>query len=162
MKIPEDVRSILDMDPALTMRIYSMFEGENTQYFVNTSAILVHSWSSGMYAKNIDDLLPLLKHIPKANNNFLNGISNEILPLLEKSFPKIIVSDPCHIWTLQDPPSHQSPLESLSNIDSPFIDKNWSYHSDDSLWHVNNCIENNPSSVIRDDEGKLAGWAFSY
>lgn len=166
MKIPRDVITILNRDPALTMRIYPMFdefgdEKRSIQYFINESAIIVLSWGLGMYTEDPDHLFTLLTEIPITNNIFLNGIPTKLLPLLEDSFPKIIVSDPCHIWTLEDPPSSQSPLESLTKADAPFVDKNWTYHSDDSFSYISHCIETNLSSVIR-DEGKPAGWAFSY
>ena len=164
MKIPEDVNSILNKDPSATLRIYSMFDDkeENVKYFINKSAIIVHSWSLGIYTKELNHLSPLLSKVPKINDIFLNGIPTRLLPLLEESFYKIIVSDPCHIWTLEEFSSLDSPLESLTKDDAPFIDKNWSYHSDDSLWYIKHCIENYPSSVIRDEKEKPAGWAFSY
>ena len=164
MKIPEDVKNILDRNPALTMRIYSMFDDkeENIQYFTNKSAIIVHSWGLGIYAEEIDDLLPLLPRVPETNNIFLNGIPIELLPFLEEVFPKIIVTDPCHIWTLEEPPMENSPLESLIKQDAPFINQNWSYRRDDSLWYISHRLENYPSSVIRDEKNKPAGWAFTY
>ncbi|MHA1207409.1 MAG: GNAT family N-acetyltransferase [Candidatus Hodarchaeales archaeon] len=168
MKIPNDVISILNRDSALTMRIYPMFEAileeskHDIEYFINKSAIIVHSWSLGMYAEDPDHLSPLFAKIPRINNIFLNGIPTKLLPLLEDSFPKIIVSDPCHIWTLESPPSSQPPLESLNKADALFIDKNWTYHSDDSFSYISYCIENNLSSVIRDEERTPVGWAFSY
>ena len=164
MKIPEDVSSILDKNPPATMRIYSMFDDkqENVKYFLNKSAIIVHSWSVGIYAEELDHLSPLLSKVPQRNNIFLNGIPTKLLPILEEAFPKINVTDPCHIWTLEDPPEKISPLESLTKSDAPFIDKNWSYHSDDSRWYITHCIENYPSAVIRDEKKKPAGWGFSY
>ena len=168
MTIPNDVISILNRDPALSMRIYPMFDVAFSdkehflQYFVNKSAIIVHSWSLGMYAEDPDHLIPLLPKIPVTNNIFLNGIPTKLLPILEDSFHKIIVSDPCHIWTLEGPSSQQSPLEDLTKNDASFIDKKWTYHSDDSFLYISHCIKNQRSSVIRDEMGKPAGWAFSY
>ncbi|MHA2166862.1 MAG: GNAT family N-acetyltransferase [Candidatus Hodarchaeales archaeon] len=164
MKVSKDVNSIINKDSSVTTRIYSMFDDkeENVRYFINKSAIIVHSWSLGIYTKELDHLSSLLSKVPKINNIFLNGIPTRLLPLLEESFYKIIVSDSCHIWTLQDSIDQQSYLENLSTLDSPFIYKNWSYHNDDSLWYIKHCIDNYPSSVIRDEKEKPARWAFSY
>ena len=93
---------------------------------------------------------------PLNYNIFLNGIPSNLLPILEDSFPKIVGTDPCNIWILEKKPRSSDDITSLEERDAPFSDKNWAYHSDDSLWYISHCIKSYPSSVIRDSEGNPA------
>ena len=164
MKILKDVISILNRDPALTMRIYSMFDDKkrNIQYFINKSAIIVHSWSLGMYAEDPEDIIPLLQKIPSDKKLFLNGIPRNLLPIIQDQFSpdRLDISDECHLWTLEESPD-EILCESLTHEDAPYVNKQWAYRSENSLGFIKWCLKTLPSSVIR-DQNKPAGWSFCY
>ena len=82
------VRAILDRSPRSNLRMYELVdtleEGE-VHCYVNKSAILLVSWSTMLWAQREEDLIPLVKFIPKDQQETeLFCVENRFIPLLEK------------------------------------------------------------------------------
>ena len=160
------VRAILDRSPRSNLRMYELVdtleEGE-VHCYVNKSAILLVSWSTMLWAQREEDLIPLVKFIPKDQQETeLFCVENRFIPLLEKHVAPVTVSVECHIWTL-DRLSEEAPrLDSLTAKDASFVNDHWDYKSDRSLEFIQHCIESMPTSCIRNEEGQPVAIAFCY
>ncbi len=161
------VLEIVNTNPILNMRFYSMIfdPDESTNiiplYFRYKTAIMIVSWGIGIFTRCLEDVIPLIPHIPKNRNYFLNGIEERILPLLQDTFNNIIVNDLCHPWTFEGTFIKNEFLESLTVNDTEFINSMWSYRDENSIQFIRKCIESLPSSVIRENQKPIA-WSFSY
>ncbi|MFW9991133.1 MAG: GNAT family N-acetyltransferase [Candidatus Odinarchaeota archaeon] len=163
----DEIRSILDKSPVINMRMYSLVDSlddnPDCTCYRNNSAMLLVSWSLGMYVKYAEDIIPLLDNIPAGRDWFLNGIDARVLPELERRFPgQVTINDDCYAWTLEEAPQEIVELDSLELEDAKLINENWSYKSENSLEHIEWFISTFPSSVIRGNEGQPVAWSFIY
>ena len=160
------ITTILDRSPRSNARMYELvdtLEEDEVHCYVNKSAILLVSWSTMLWAQREEDLIPLVKFIPKDKQETeLFCIENRFIPLLEKHVAPVTVSVECHIWTL-DRLSEEAPhLDSLTAEDASFVNDHWDYKSDRSLEFIQHCIESMPTSCIRNEEEQPVAIAFCY
>jgi hypothetical protein len=162
----DQIRNILDRSPRTTLRMYElsdMLKEDWVHFYVNKSAVLCIAWSIMLWAKNEQDLIPLLKHFPTDKQQVdLFCIENRFTPFLEKHVAPITINAECDTWTLNKLLKKAPVLESLTVEDAPFVNDHWDYKSEDSLGFIRHCLESMPSSCIRNEKGQPTGMAFCY
>jgi len=160
------IRAILDRSPRATVRMYElidMLEQDWVHCYVNDSAVLFVAWSVMLWAEKEEDLVPLLKFIPKDQREVeLFCTENKFIPLLEKHVAPVTISADCHVWTLDKLLEEAPALDSLTVEDAPFVNDNWDYKSEQSLEFIRHCIESMPTSCIRNEQGQPIAMAFCY
>lgn len=162
----KQIIAILDHSPRTTLRMYEMLDELDENWVhchVNNSAILFVAWAVMLWAEKEEDLVPLLKRIPKDHpETELFCVQNKFIPLLEKHIAPVTVAHDCYIWTLDRLKEKAPILDSLTVKDALFVNDNWDYKGEHSLEFIQHCIETMPSSCIRNEEGQPVAMAFCY
>lgn len=94
---------------------------------------------------------------------FMAGFAADLLPLVERHFTNLDLSENCTAYTLApgDFSGSRENLEGLGEEDARIVDENWDFQHEGSLEFLRHAILSYPSSAIR-VEGRLAGWALCY
>jgi hypothetical protein len=143
--------------------LVDMLEGNEAHCYLNKSAVLFVSWAVMLWAEKEEDLIPLIKLIPKNHRETeLFCVENRFIPLLEKHVAPVTVSADCHAWTLDKLLEEAPNLDSLTLEDAPFANDHWDYKWERSLEFIQHCIQSMPTSCIRNENGQPVAMAFCY
>lgn len=98
------IRAILDGSPRSTVRMYELCDmlGEDRIHcYVNGSAVLFVAWAVMLWAKNKEDLVPLLSRIPADRGEVeLFCVENRFISLLENHVAPVTISAECLTWSM--------------------------------------------------------------
>jgi hypothetical protein len=102
--------------------ICDMLDEDWVHCFVNGSAVLFVAWAVMLWAKNKEDLVPLLSRIPADREEVeLFCIENRFISLLEKHVAPVTISAECNAWSMDRLVGETPTLDSLTVEDTQFV-----------------------------------------
>jgi ribosomal protein S18 acetylase RimI-like enzyme len=159
------IGAILDGSPRSTVRMYELCDmlGKDWVHcYVNASAVLFVAWAVMLWAKNKEDLIPLLSRILTDQEVELFCVENRFKSLLDENVAPVTISAECHTWSLDKLACDAPMLDSLTVEDTQFVNDHWDYKSEDSQEFIRHCIASFPTSCIRNQHRQPVAMAFCY
>lgn len=168
MKVPfPELVALLNEDPILSYQLqYRLFhapEGlKGVTLWYRPGAIMILGEELHLFGHQ-EILGDFLGDLAPGAEYSLAGFAADLLPLVEKHFTGLDLSETCTAYTLlpRDFTGSGEELEELGEGDAPLIDENWDFRCEGSLDLFRQAIRSYPSSAVR-VEGRLAGWALCY